>query len=382
MMEEKPIIFDELYQAYIDCRERKKNTSGAKVFEKHAFYSIQVLADEINSRKYKLRPSECFVIKYPVPREVFCASFRDRIVQHFVYNELNPVLDRMLIRDTASCRVGKGTDYAIDRLERFVRRETNNYTEDAFFGKADLSGFFMSLVRQRILDLMLDIVWNHYQGCHKEVLSYLLEIIIMSDVTFNATRLCPEEDWELIPPHKTLFGNDYGLPIGNITSQMFANFYLNDMDHMIKSRHHSYIRYVDDFIIVDQDREKIEETLDIVNEYLPGIHQKLNSKKTYIRNVKYGIPFLGVIVKPYYTCLAPSRINRIYYTSRGIDEDKFVASGNSRKGMFDRYHGHRVAKRWFNSQPEKLKENIRMGSNHKFVNIRKPKKKQTELIKM
>lgn len=363
------VTLQDLYTAYEDCRHRNKRKKGAKAFDPYALHILSCLRDEINGRRYKLKSSQCFVIKYPVPREVFCASFRDRVVQHFVFNELNPVIEKMLIRDTASCRIGKGTDYAIRRAGTFLRRETKDYKhiEGVYFGKFDLSGFFMGIDRKILLSKVLWVVDNKYHGKYKATLHYLLPIIILSDVTINATRLSPIEDWKLLPPHKTLFGNDHGLPIGNITSQLFANFYLNDVDHLIKSRHKSYIRYVDDMIVVDRSKERIEETRRLVSVKLAEVNMRLNERKSVITKAEYGVDFLGIRIKPFYSVLTGRRISRLWYTSRRFRniEHAYISCA-SRKGMFNRYHGKRVSERWYNSLPEYYREHLKMDTNARF----------------
>ena len=362
------VEYEDMYQAYIDCRKRKKNKRGAKRFEVHALYNIVSLVDEINAGRYKLSPASCFVISYPTPREVFCASFRDRIVQHFVYNELNPIIEKLLIRDTASCRTGKGTDYAIDRLKTFVRRETNNYHDGAFYEKIDLSGFFMAIDRNLLLAKVMDVVETKYTGKYKAVIEYLLPIMVLSDVTIGAQRLCPKSAWDILPARKTLFGNTYGLPIGNITSQLFANFYLNDIDHFLKSRHKSVVRYVDDIVIVDRDKDKLKETRRLLADMLPNIHQKMNEHKTRIHYVKYGIRFLGIKVCPYYAVLAKSRINRLYYTTSNIHTaEQMLLSASSRKGMLKRYHGYRLNRRWYEHLPEEIKSKLIRLKDYKYA---------------
>lgn len=363
------VSLDDLYRAYEDCRKRKKEKRGAVSFEPYAVHSLCRIRDEINSRKYQLKKSQCFVIKYPVPREVFCAAFRDRIVQHFVYNELNPVIEKLIIRDTASCRVGKGTDYAIHRCQTFVRRETENYTsiDGVYFGKFDLSGFFMSIDRQKLLEKVLWVVDNRYKGKFKDVLHYLLPIIILSDVTVGADLLCPASEWDILPARKTLFGNSKGLPIGNITSQLFANFYLNDVDHLMKSRHRSYIRYVDDIVVIDRDKKKLEETRRMLAVALKREGLKLNERKSIISPIRWGVTFLGVKVRPFYSVLSRRRINRLWHTSRTFDSPLLAyRSCGSRKGMFERYHGRHLAERWYRSLDPSIREYLKMDSRAVF----------------
>lgn len=363
------VTLQDLYTAYEDCRHRKKRKKGAKAFDPYALHILFCIRDELNQRRYRLKPSQCFVIKYPVPREVFCASFRDRVVQHFVFNELNPVIEKLLIRDTASCRIDKGTDYAIHRAQTFLRRETEDYKhiDGVYIAKFDLSGFFMSIDRQILLNKVLWVVDNKYNGKYKAVLRYLLPIIILSDVTVNASRLSPLKDWELLPPHKTLFGNTKGLPIGNITSQLFANYYLNDIDHLFKARHKSYVRYVDDIIVIDRDKSKLEETRAMVSVMLSKVGMRLNERKSVITEARYGVQFLGIKIMPFYSVLSKRRIGRLWHTSRKFkNAEQAFASCSSRKGTFNRYHGKRISERWYYSLPSEIREHLKMDTDAKF----------------
>jgi len=366
------ITIEEMYCAYQDCRHKKRGKYSTKKFESNALYNITKLVKEINERKYKISTSRCFIVKYPTKREVFCANFRDRVVQHFVYNEINPYMDKLFIFDTANCRKNKGTDFAIERVKTFVRRETNNYTEEAYYLKMDLSGFFMSIKRQELLDKALVFLNTKYQGNHKEVLTYLVTLIILNDCTKGAIRVTPIEDWDDLPQNKTLFGNENGLPIGNICSQLFANFYLNDLDHLLKHRHKSVSRYVDDIIVVDKSKKALEETLSIVKQYLPTINMKLNLKKTQINSVKYGIYYLGVKIYPYYAIVGKSRINRTYYAGRlfKTPEDA-VHRMCCRWGMYKRYKGKKIVKRWYFTLSNNITKSIKYDSKKGFVLIDK-----------
>lgn len=351
-MDDEYVTLDDLYSAYVDCRKHKSNKHGAKKFEVCAMYNLKQLIKEINGRRYTLRPAQCFIVKYPTTREVFCCDFRDRVVQHFVFNELNPIIEPLLIYDAANCRKGKGTDFAIQRASRFLRQSTDNYSIDSYILKMDLTGFFMRIDRDRIYDIIIDIIDKHYKGRYVNTLKYLVNIIIFTDITKNVRRLSPKSDWDNLPARKTLFNNPNGLPIGNICSQLFANVYLNELDHIIKSRERFYSRYVDDMLVVNTDIKSLIDTLSITNEYLPSINMKLNDKKTRIIPSKYGVLYLGIIIKPFYNTLSDTRINRMYYTGYLVDsEDKARKSAGSRKGMILRYHGKRVYIRWFNRLP-------------------------------
>lgn len=309
------ISYEDMYHAYLCCRKRKKNTKSSKEFDTKALFNIIEITDEINKREYVLKKSKCFVVEYPVAREVFCAEFRDRIVQHFVYNELNDIVEKKLIRNTMSCRKKKGTDKAILMVERYLRMATDNYTKDVSIAKLDLSGFFSNIDRNILYDILKDIIIIEYRGKYQDALLYLVKIIALDDVAKNSVIICKKEKLKLIKKEKSLFYKDTGLAIGNITSQLFANLYLNSFDHLMKSRHKYFVRYVDDMIIID-DKEKLVETISIANEFLKSYNQKLNMKKSIIRNSRYGVTFLGIKINYHYSILSKSRINRLYFTSK------------------------------------------------------------------
>ena len=310
----------------------------------------------------------CFLVYEPTIREVFCADFRDRIVQHFVYNELNPVIEKVLIKDTCSCRLGKGTDYAIRRLGRFVRRETKNYTAQAYYLKLDLSGFFMSINRQKLLDMVMELIRHKYRGQYKEVLEYLVPIIILSDVTSHAQRICSPEEWKKLPARKTLFGNSNGMPIGNICSQLFANLYLSPLDHLVKCSLgcSSYVRYVDDMAIIERSRSKLDDVLNRIEKFLPQYNMRINRKKTYIKDIKYGVSFLGIDVKPFYSIMSRRRINKLYKDGRTFlsAEEAYVRT-SCRRGNFMRYHGRNIAMRWYGTLPENIKSDFKIQTDMK-----------------
>ena len=357
---QEKVSLDDMWVAYQDYRRHKKNKKGAVQFECGALLKLQILCEEIEQQRYQLRPSECFIVRDPTLREVFCANPRDRIVQHFVYNELNPIIEKHLVYDAANCRKGKGTDFAIKRIWCAVKRESKNGTEPADFLKADISGFFMRINRKLLLSQILHLIDTEYKGPYPQTLRYLCTLIILTDVTKNAKRLSPIEWWDKLPQRKTLFGNPNGLPIGNICSQLFANYYLSELDHLMKARHRSYSRFVDDIIIVDSDIEKLKKSWEILERTLSPINMELSANKTYIGNVYYGIPYLGVRIFPHYIGLGKTRINRLWRQLKSghmMDSPQHVwQSAASRKGMFTRYHGYRVAKRWYDAFPSEIQD--------------------------
>ncbi len=137
----------DLFRAYYDARKNKRNKPDQLAFELNYEQNLLALARDIWSRRYRPGRSICFISHYPVKREIFAASFRDRIVHHLLYNYINPIFERRFINDAYSCRLGKGTSYGIARLDHFIRSCSENYQKDAYILKLDIKGYFMSIDR-------------------------------------------------------------------------------------------------------------------------------------------------------------------------------------------------------------------------------------------
>ena len=261
---------------------------------------------EIKERKYEIRPSICFVIQEPMLREVFAADFRDRIVHHLIYNYIGPFFERLFINDSYSCRIGKGTSYGIKRLDHFIRSCSHNYSRDCYILKLDIKGYFMSMDRS-ILYQKVEKTLNRFQETADfdvDLISYLIRKVIFHDPTKDCFIKGVKDDWKDLPKSKSLFcaGENKGLPIGNLTSQLFGNVYLNEFDCFIKYRLgcRHYGRYVDDLVIVHKDKEYLKSVIPLLRKYLQDeLFLELHSKKIYLQHFSKGVNFLGTVIKPH-----------------------------------------------------------------------------------
>ena len=138
----------ELGKAYVDARRGKTKKPEVIVFDKVAESELAALAHEIHTRTYAPLPSTAFIVNKPVKREIFAADFRDRVVHHFLFNQVNDWWDARFIEDNYSCRLGKGTLYGIRRLDHHIRSVSRSYTRPAYVLKLDMQGYFMSLERK------------------------------------------------------------------------------------------------------------------------------------------------------------------------------------------------------------------------------------------
>ena len=318
-------LIEDIFQAYYDARKSKRNSNSSLGFEIEYEKNLVKLFREINQRSYKPKPYSAFIIEKPVKREVFASEFRDRVVHHLIFNYLNPIFDPLFINDSYSCRIGKGTSYGIKRADYFIKSCSQNYKKDAYIMKLDIEGYFMSIDKTILFEIIKKQIINRQDklNCELDLILFLLEVVIFSDPTRNCIIKSGREAWQGLPKSKSLFfsGNNKGLPIGNLTSQLFANIYLNEIDQFIKRelKLKYYGRYVDDMIFVDIDKERLIWAIKKIKEYLVNnLSLKLHPKKIYLQHTSKGVDFLGVFIRPY-RVLVGKRIKRNFY-NRVYDE--------------------------------------------------------------
>ena len=250
----------------------------------------------------------CFVVKDPVFREVFAASFRDRIVHHLLYNWIMPVFERTFITDSYSCREGKGTLYGIERLEHHIRSCSDNYHKTCHILKMDIEGYFMSINRQRLYDMLSSRLSSYSERFDLkfdlDLALWLLSLVVFNEPAKGCYRKGSLSDWDKIPRSKSLFyaSEGCGLPIGNLTSQLFSNVYLSELDDYVKRTLHfrHYGRYVDDFYIVSDSRSELLSAIPEIRRFLAEqLGLRLHPRKICLSSADKGVRFLGTVVRPY-----------------------------------------------------------------------------------
>ena len=344
-MEDK-ITFEELYEAYILCLKNKKRKIGTFNFVNDSICeNLITLLDELNNRTYVPRQSNCYVITDPALREIYAAQFTDRIVQHFYMKEIEDILDKELVDGCCSCRKERGNDYALKLLEKYLVETSNNGNKDCFFLKIDLSGYFMSIDRKQISRKFLELIRTKYTGKHKELLIYLTPIIFENNPALNCIYKCEEKLRKIVPERRKMNPqSDYGMAIGNLTAQAGSNLNLNDFDNFVEKdlKLTNYVRYVDDIVIVSDDKKELITKLPIIMEKLKETNQTLNKKKTKIETAYHGVPFLGKVSYPYgYQRAKKTTIIRIYEKAKNIEYESvenLLAMTNSQIGTLKKYN--------------------------------------------
>lgn len=271
MLYSQLISIEHLLQAWEEFKIGKRNKSDVRLFERNLENNLFSLQYDLEERIYQHASYTAFNIYDPKFRHIHKAIVRDRIVHHAVVSLIEPIFDKTFIYDSYSCRDNKGTHGAVTRLAGFIRKVSKNYTGNCFVLKLDIKKFFAS-VDQAIL----------FKCIKKKV-----------------------EDPDLLCLIKNIlnsFSNNTGIPIGNLTSQIFANIYLNKLDqfvkHILKEKY--YIRYCDDFTIVSPTREHLENLIPQIEAFLnEKLKLSLHEGKIIIRKYTQGVDFLGYVVLPH-----------------------------------------------------------------------------------
>jgi len=326
-----PFTFEQLVLAYLDCRRTKRNSTSALAFEAHLERNLCDLNDELLAGTYRPGRSICFVITRPKPREVWAADFRDRVVHHLLYNQVAPRFYAGFIANSCACIPGRGTLYAAERLEHDVRSVTHNWSRPAHYLKCDLANFFVAIGKHKLRAQLA-------RRIHEPFWLALAETILFHDPRGDVEVRGKASLLARVPRHKSLFNapTDTGLPIGNLSSQFFANVFLDELDqhvkHKVKARR--YVRYVDDFILLHESPQWLNAALDDIGAFLPrelGAH--LNPTKTILQPIERGIDFVGHVIKPWRRTTRPRTLATALRRIETMPTDDTFAAGNSYLGL-------------------------------------------------
>jgi RNA-directed DNA polymerase len=372
-----------LGNAYFKARQHKRWKTNTLQFGYQAEKSLNKLKAEIKCHSYHIKPSLCFIAFAPVKREIFAGDFSDRVIHHYLFETLNPHYDSLFINDCYSCRQNKGTGYGISRSARFMRAVSLNYTKKAFVLKLDIKGYFMNINRQLLYQQNKKLVKKIFAADDSLINEslYLLKTIIFNDPTANCHLRGQASDWQGLPKNKSLFSAPagHGLPIGNLTSQLFGNVYLNDFDHFVKEKLKCryYGRYVDDMVFFHQDKEFLKNLIPQISHYLQeNLGLEIHPKKIYLQDCRHGLPFLGAIIKPHRIYSGKRLIKNFYRrlsaTAKGSkqDSDRNMAAINSYLGNMKKYPSFKRRQKIMTSQiAQQALSKLQAHSNRNYSKI-------------
>ena len=322
--------FEELIQAYLDCREGKRNKPSSLAFELNLEANLCQLDDELRNDSYRPGRSICFVITRPKPREVWAAEFRDRIVHHLLYNRISPRFYAGFIADSCACIQERGTLYGAKRQEAKIRSITQNWSKPAHYLKLDLANFFVSIDKHVVRELLAKRVDGWWMQ--------LTELVLFHDPRQNFEFRGDPDLLDRVPPHKRLTSqpSHLGLPIGNLSSQFFANVLLDALDQFIKHdlRCRHYIRYVDDMVLLHESPQWLNAAKWEIEEFLrERLHARINPSKTILQPIDRGVDFVGQVIKPWRRVTRKRTVNEAMNRVRQIDAKDLFETANSYYGL-------------------------------------------------
>jgi len=275
---EEIISLENLFTAWQEFLPGKKNKLDVQEFATRLTDNILKLHEELANFTYIHGGYKAFNISDPKPRNIHKATVRDRVLHHAIYRKLYPFFEKVFIADSYSCQIGKGTHKAISRLAKFYRQVSKNNHRTVWVLKCDIRKFFASIDHEILLEILAGYIPD------KNIL-WLLGQVIKS---FHFSE------------------EDKGLPLGNLTSQLFCNMYMNEFDQFVKHKLNAryYIRYADDFVFLSDSRDSLVSLVPKISEFLDGILKlSLHPDKVFIKTLASGVDFLGWINFPHHRVL-------------------------------------------------------------------------------
>ena len=280
-----PIIYDfeNLFNAYKAGIKCKRYRPDVMAYTDKLEENLIELQNEFIWQTYTVGRYNIFYVYEPKKRMIMSLQFKDRVAQHAIYSQLNPYFEKQFIHDSYACRVGKGTHKAVNRLHNWLK-QTDRKPQRFYYLKLDIAKYFYRIDHEVLMDILRKKIAD------KDLLHVLSVIINCEDTNFGLPLGADIGDVAF----DELLG-EVGLPIGNLTSQMFANLYLNELDQFCKHKLHLryYIRYMDDIIILHQDKKYLEKIKNKIADFLGKELRLQLNKKTCIRPTSMGIEFVG-----------------------------------------------------------------------------------------
>lgn len=307
---------ENLLQAWKEFKRGKMKKDDVLAFEFNLEQNIFEIYQRLKDKIYTPKPYQEFFVCDPKLRHIHKACVGDRVVHQAVYRKLYKVFDPQFIYDSYSCRIGKGTHKGVERLSSFMTKSSKNNSQKVWYLKCDVTKFFDSI--------------NH---------QLLKQRISMKVKDENTLWLCNR----IIDSFSKSEGK--GLPLGNVTSQLFANIYLHEFDHFMKHvlRAKYYVRYCDDFVILNTDKEYLEKIkIDIQDFLLEKLGLYIHPQKITLRKISQGIDFLGYVTFPHHKIIRTSTKKRMM---RKVKKNPVENVLQSYIGITKHAHGNKIRRK-------------------------------------
>lgn len=309
------ISIENLLVAWQEFIRGKRSKKDVQEFQYRLMDNIFDLHRELKAKKYIHSPYYAFKISDPKPRDIHKASVRDRLLHHALYRKLYPFFDKTFIADSYSCRNNKGTHRAMNRFKKFSAIVSKNHTRTCWVLKCDIRKFFASIDQKILLEILDEYLED------KNITGLIREII----GSFHSTEI------------------GKGLPLGNLTSQLLVNIYMNKFDQFVKHKLKAkyYIRYADDFVIFNESKKQLETMLPVIKDFLTTrLKLDLHPTKVSIGTIASGIDFLGWVHFIGHRTLRGASRRRML---RNLSEERTEARIHSYMGLLSHGNAHTLS---------------------------------------
>lgn len=307
---EEIISLENLLSAWKEFILGKRGKKDVQEFSLRLMDNIFLLHRDLINHTYKHGGYQAFKINDPKPRDIHKAAVRDRLLHHAIHRILYPFFEKTFISDSYSCRIEKGTHRAVNRFRVFAYEVSQNNTRTCWILKCDIRKFFANIDHEILLKILRGYIPD------KNII-WLLENVIES---FISTTPTPSQS----PSRAGGEDLEIGLPLGNLTSQLFVNIYMNKFDQFVKHKLKAkyYIRYSDDFVIFSEDEERLDNIIAPIKIFLKEkLRLGLHPEKVYLKTSASGMDFLGMVNFPDHRILRTTTKRRML---RKIREKKFL----------------------------------------------------------
>jgi len=324
---------ENLLEAWREFLPGKRKKRDVQEFQLRLMDNILALHADLMNGSYRHGGYHAFNISDPKPRSIHKATVRDRLLHHAIYRQLHPFFDRTFIADSFSCRIGKGTHRALNRFRSFGRAVSKNNTRTCWVLKCDIRKFFANIDHAVLMEVLGEYISD------KKILSLVGNIVgSFSSGTSNVSSTSNVAGASGIPNLSDICRK--GLPLGNLTSQILVNIYMNEFDQFAK--HHlcakNYIRYADDFVFLSTNRQWLEITLREMELFLKNrLKLQLHPDKVFIKTLASGVDFLGWIHFPNHRVLRNATKRRMI---KRVDANPKDATIASYLGLLKHGNGH------------------------------------------
>ena len=321
--------------AWRNARKGKTKRLNIIEFEKDLLKNLFMLHYELKNKTYKPKPLINFILRDPKTRKISKSAFRDRVVHHALINVIGLIFEKQFIFDSCANQIGKGTSFALKRLDYYKRKVTKNNKIPCYILKADIKHYFEEVYHEILIEIIQrkitdeKVIW---------LIKQILANLPKGQIGGGRTGFCQR-----------------GMPLGNLTSQFFANVYLNELDYFVKHKLKVkyYIRYVDDFVILHESKEQLAVWKEQINEFLMNkLRLQLHSQKSRIIPLSRGVDFVGFRNFYHFKLLRKRNIKnmrrKVNFFREGIID--FYT-------LFESYHGWQAHASWANTY--KLREQIK-----------------------